>query len=53
MQKMVKTSDNPDIETLNYLVNLVNDNDLSTANNKVKDLTKKYPSSDVLHKYQV
>ena len=30
-------------------MNLVNDNDLSTANNKVKDLTKKYPSSDVLH----
>ena len=49
MQQMVKISDNPDIETLNYLVDLVNKNDLSTANNKVKNLTKKYPSSDVLH----
>ena len=49
MQKMIKISDNPDIETLNYLVDLVNKNDLSTANNKVKNLTKKYPSSDVLH----
>ena len=42
MQQMIKISDNPDIETLNYLVNLVNKNDLSTANNKLKNLTKKY-----------
>ena len=49
MQQMIKISDNPDIETLKYLVDLVNKNDLSTANNKVKNLTKKYPSSDVLH----
>ena len=40
MQQMIKISDNPDIETLNYLVDLVNKNDLSTANNKVKNLTK-------------
>ena len=41
MQQMIKISDNPDIETLNYLVDLVNKNDLSTTNNKVKNLTKK------------
>ena len=49
MQKIVKISDNPDIGTLNNLVDLVNKNDLSTANKEVKNLTKKYPSSDVLH----
>ena len=49
MQNTVKMSDNPDVETLNYLLDSVNNNDLSTANNEVKDLIKKYPSSDVLH----